>query len=990
MQNKFITTLTLTAFIFVTIFSPFPTPVKTASAETAVINTGSLRLVTNTTGFSFKMDLMQGDTDPAVKELQKVLNSSPDTAISGNGVGSPGQESTYFGASTKAAVIKFQEKYKNDILTPNGLTAGTGLVGKATRTKLNQLLGVTTPTLASVGQPQSRAGTGAAPAQTVETGVSVCKFIDLMAGINVVSAERANSARVTMKCTTVTPVITPTPSTGMNVCSFIDLLVGVGIVTSEKANQARPIMNCPVNNAPSVVVKVNGSKGPIQVLPGTDVRLSWHSENTKSCSDGVSTWPVSGSVVLKNVTTTLSYPVSCIGINGNSVVDSAVVVVSTSTQATSSIEVLSSSIIPGYNFATFEAETNVPTKMVVGYAVDPTATSSVKIYESSVFEKKHSHKISNLLPNTQYFANVFFITEEDDKAMTPLLTFTTLADGVGGELVQRVLSSEGGNGVVSIPDSESLKTDSKVTLEAWVKPTAWSTNIGLNGAADSVIISRGQIGGNVSYVLSLENGKLVYSNNNSSIWTSMPVVPLNKWTHVAVSVSEAANNITFYVNGEKINSVNQGMRGVFNKSATFDKTKAITEYDATATSTTAHSSNTNTTAESGGWGSEVAVPASPSSDTIESLLPKNMISNVYIGNFYPALCNATTTEGNGFIGFIDDVKIWNVARTAEQIKKDAATSTASTTGATANNQETGLVAHYSFDDGRATDLTMNMNNGAVKGDMEIVDDETAVSPIIGSAFALAGLEFNFPESCDSNLFPEEEATMPAGYKITFKGGVKSVTPSGKFYVVELETCNDPTEDLVKSVEVVGKAPPRTADYYNSMGTISVVIVPSFNMKVPAVRDTIQGTSLDYITNPISNTVVVPKGTNSNANSVGYATNWQPQPGSCMKKDKGMMGNFAVIGAVVLVVAAALSCIYAACAFVPFLTGYASAGVAGGAAILGGTTAATVGAGAVVGTSAVGAYAAAAGAVVVAAGVGYSAGSMVSCEDGSTGCSGGGN
>jgi peptidoglycan hydrolase-like protein with peptidoglycan-binding domain len=60
-----------------------------------------------------------------------VLNTDKDTKVSETGAGSPGKESTYFGAKTKQAVIKFQKKH--------GIVPASGFVGPITRAYINKL-----------------------------------------------------------------------------------------------------------------------------------------------------------------------------------------------------------------------------------------------------------------------------------------------------------------------------------------------------------------------------------------------------------------------------------------------------------------------------------------------------------------------------------------------------------------------------------------------------------------------------------------------------------------------------------------------------------------------------------------------------------------------------------------------------------------------------------------------------------------------------------
>ncbi len=87
--------------------------------------------------YTFNQNLRVGSIGQDVLELQKFLNITTATQIAIEGPGSPGNETSYFGEKTRQAVIKLQNMYAESILKPNGLTQGTGFVGKSTRDFLN-------------------------------------------------------------------------------------------------------------------------------------------------------------------------------------------------------------------------------------------------------------------------------------------------------------------------------------------------------------------------------------------------------------------------------------------------------------------------------------------------------------------------------------------------------------------------------------------------------------------------------------------------------------------------------------------------------------------------------------------------------------------------------------------------------------------------------------------------------------------------------------
>jgi peptidoglycan hydrolase-like protein with peptidoglycan-binding domain len=250
-------------------------------------NIGSLKDVVPA-GFSFKKDLLPGDTDSDITQLQKVLNADPDTTVSVSGDGSVGKETTYFGEMTKQAVIKFQQKYSESILIPAGLTKGNGNVGKSTRTRLNLLIGVMN-TEDSTGRVQNR------------TAVTTTSPV-------------VRTSQV---------VQTTNTATQSAICNLVNLLISIDAISQNNASRALGIFGCAssytynpnTGGTPSVDLRVNGSNGPLTFSSDRTVTVSWTSQNVTSCQSSRGARETSGSDSIR-IEESGNFVISCSGPNG--------------------------------------------------------------------------------------------------------------------------------------------------------------------------------------------------------------------------------------------------------------------------------------------------------------------------------------------------------------------------------------------------------------------------------------------------------------------------------------------------------------------------------------------------------------------------------------------------------------------------------------------------------------------------------------------------
>ncbi len=115
------------------------------------------------------------------------------------------------------------------------------------------------------------------------------------------------------------------------------------------------------------------------------------------------------------------------------------------------------------------------------------------------------------------------------------------------------------------------------------------------------------------------------------------------------------------------------------------------------------------------------------------------------------------THGNQYWpGMVDEVRIWNVARTHEEIL--------STMNAPLTGDEPGLAGYWNFDDGTAADLSPNGNHGVLEGSTQIIAATLPNSFTPANAIDVESTVINPSETFTTNISVGLTAPL---YRFTF-------------------------------------------------------------------------------------------------------------------------------------------------------------------------------------------------------------------------------
>ncbi len=237
-----------------------------------------------------------------------------------------------FDEVTASSVSAFQEKYRADILTPNGLAAGTGYVGASTRAKLNTLYGCGSPLVKSpltqIAPPYiSSIESAANPVSTLSAGEKA----------NIHGVGLGGSLTIKIGVQDVQTVTTVGLSEGY--AEFVvptrsqSAMVSITVTNNTTGLTSAPYqVTITVPTTPTADVKISGSDGPVSVKLGDTINLMWSSSNASYCMGsgyalvgtnyggwGTTRLPVTGTEFIKGVASVganLTFGLQCWNANG--------------------------------------------------------------------------------------------------------------------------------------------------------------------------------------------------------------------------------------------------------------------------------------------------------------------------------------------------------------------------------------------------------------------------------------------------------------------------------------------------------------------------------------------------------------------------------------------------------------------------------------------------------------------------------------------------
>ncbi len=226
------------------------------------------------------------------------------------------------------------------------------------------------------------------------------------------------------------------------------------------------------------------------------------------------------------------------------------------------------------------------------------------------------------------------------------------------------LELKGNGSFVEVPPSDSLNSiTDQVTVSAWIYPTSFPSNyVRIVFKSDE----KRQNFRQRSYILVIrQDGKLKINGSPkgggyASLYSEPNLIKLNTWTHIAGVINAKQDNMKVFVNGFEVGNRH------FNGQDSLMKTRLPLRIGATHVT--------------------------------------------------------TEVDSSSFIGQIDEVRIWNIARTQQEILTDM--------NHELNGNEKGLVAYWKFDgenNGITLDSTDNNNHGTLI-------DNASISPYARNVF----------------------------------------------------------------------------------------------------------------------------------------------------------------------------------------------------------------------------------------------------------------